>query len=62
MSESIDQAKEAIEKAETWEERRVAVLIILAVALALSGMARNSAQNTTWRTTSRHPTTGTSIR
>lgn len=46
MSDSIDQAKEAIEKAETWEERRVAVLIaILAVALALAGMARNSAQN-----------------
>jgi hypothetical protein len=46
MSDSIDQAKEAIEKADTWEERRVAVLIaILAVALALAGMARNSAQN-----------------
>ena len=46
MSESIDQAKEAIEKSQTWEERRVAVLIaILAVALELAGMARNSAQN-----------------
>ena len=46
MSDSIDTAKEAIEKAETHDERRVAVLVaVLAVALAIAGMARNAAQN-----------------
>jgi hypothetical protein len=46
MSDTIDTAKEAIEKAEVHDERHVAVLVaMLAVALALVGMARSSAQN-----------------
>ena len=46
MSESIDTAKEAIEKAEGRDDRTVAVLVAaLAVALALVSMARSSAQN-----------------
>jgi hypothetical protein len=46
MSDSIDTAKEAIEKAEGHDDRRIAVLVAaLAVALALVGMARSSAQN-----------------
>jgi hypothetical protein len=46
MSDSIDTAKEAIEKAEGHDDRNVAVLVaMLAVALALNGMARSSAQN-----------------
>jgi hypothetical protein len=46
MSDSIDTAREAIEKAGGREERTVAVLVaMLAVALALVGMARSSAQN-----------------
>src|SRR5215831_13981530 len=46
MSGSIETAKEAIESAEKHDERQVAVLVaMLAVALALTGMARNSAQN-----------------